>query len=205
METEEQATCPRCGRPGRERVYEVRAGGRVYAYRMFIHYEAGRVIRCIAGRADGAPLRSRQRRPRRAVEAEAARGAVVPTGALDEAAAWHIVKAAASWGSLRENPTDSNLARFREALATLASRRNVNVDAALEAAEAYVATGSPRAKQAVNEALVEMALSLAKAAPQAERAEPKVQTKAEPRGPLAKALRWLLARMGPRLGIEVAG
>jgi hypothetical protein len=139
------------------------------------------------------------------VEAEAARGAVVPTGALDEAAAWHIVKVAASWGSLRENPTDANLARFREALATLASRRNVNVDAALEAAEAYVATGSPRAKQAVNEALVEMALSLAKAAPQAERAEPKVQIKAEPRGPLAKALRWLLARMGPRLGIEVAG
>jgi hypothetical protein len=205
METEEQGTCPRCGRPGRERVYEVRAGGRTYAYRMFIHYEAGRVIRCIAGRADGSPLRSRQARPRRAVEAEAARGAAVPTGALDEAAAWHIVKAAASWGSLRENPTDSNLARFREALATLASRRHVNVDAALEAAEAYVATGSPRAKQAVNEALVALAVSLAQPSPQAQ--PPRAEAQARPRrqGPLAKLARWLLARMGPRLGIEVAG
>jgi len=205
METEAQGTCPRCGRPGRERVYEVRAGGRAYAYRMFIHYEAGRVIRCIAGRADGAPLRSRQRRPRRAVEEEAARGAAVPTGALDEAAAWHIVKVAASWGSLRENPTDANLARFREALATLASRRHVNVYAALEAAEAYVATGSPRAKQAVNEALVEIAVSLAGTSPQAQRAEPSVKAEAKPRGPLAKLVRWLLARIGPRLGIEVAG
>jgi hypothetical protein len=187
------------------RVYEVKAGGRTYAYRMFIHYEAGRVIRCIAGRADGAPLRSRQRRPRRAVEEEAARGPVVPTGALDEAAAWYIVKASASWGSLRENPTDANLARFREALATLASRRKVSVDEALEAAEAYVATGSPRAKQAVNEALVEIAMSLAGKGPQAQRAEPKAQAEARPRGPLAKMLRWLLARIGPRIGLELAG
>jgi hypothetical protein len=112
---------------------------------------------------------------------------------------------AASWGSLRENPTDANLARFREALATLASRRNVNVDAALEAAEAYVATGSPRAKQAVNEALVGLALSLAGTSPQAERAEPKPQAKARPRGPLAKALRWLITRIGPKLGLELAG
>jgi hypothetical protein len=205
METEEQGTCPRCGRPGRERVYEVKAGGRVYAYKMFIHYEAGRVRRCIVGRADGSPLRTRQPKPRRAAKAPEAEAAAVPAGALDEAAAWHIVKVAASWGSLRENPTDSNLARFREALATLASRRNVNVDAALEAAEAYVATGSPRAKQAVNEALVEIAVSLAGTGPQAQRAEPRAQAKAEPRGPLAKLVRWLLARVGPKLGIEVAG
>jgi len=203
METEEQATCPRCGRPGRERVYEVRAGGRTYAYRMFIHYEAGRVIRCIVGRADGSPLRSRRSRPRRAAAEEEAARPGVPAGALDEAAAWHIVKVAASWGSLRENPTDANLARFREALATLASRRNVNVDAALEAAEAYVATGSPRAKQAVNEALVEIALSLARRGPQAGRAE--AQARPRRQGPLAKALRWLITRVGPRIGLELAG
>jgi hypothetical protein len=195
METEAQATCPRCGRPGRVRVYEVRAGGRTYAYRMFIHYEAGRVIRCIAGRADGAPLRSRQRRPRRAAAEEEAARPAVPAGALDEAAAWHIVKVAASWGSLRENPTDSNLARFREALATLASRRHVNVDAALEAAEAYVATGSPRAKQAVNEALVALAVSLAQPSPQAQPAQPSVKAEAKPRGALAKLLAWISSRL----------
>jgi hypothetical protein len=113
------------------------------------------------------------------------------------------VKVAASWGSLRENPTDANLARFREALATLASRRNVNVDGALEAAEAYVATGSPRAKQAVNEALVEIAVSLARRGPQAGRAE--AQARPRRQGPLAKALRWLITRVGPRIGLELAG
>jgi hypothetical protein len=205
METEEQATCPRCGRPGRVRVYEVKAGGRAYAYRMFIHYDRGRVQRCIVGRADGSTLRSRQRRARRAAAEEEAARPSVPAGALDEAAAWYIVKASASWGSLRENPTDSNLARFREALATLASRRHVSVDAALEAAEAYVATGSPRAKQAVNEALVSLAVSLAQPRPQPQRAEPSVKAEARPRGPLAKIVRWLITRIGPRLGIELAG
>jgi hypothetical protein len=183
------------------RVYEVKAGGRAYAYRMFIHYEAGRVKRCIVGRADGSPLRSRQRRPRRAAEEAEAPRPAVPAGALDEAAAWYIVKASASWGSLRENPTDANLARFREALATLASRRHVSVDAALEAAEAYVATGSPRAKQAVNEALVALAVSLAGASPQAKPSQPSFRPEARPRSPLARALRWLLVRAG----LEVAG
>jgi len=148
----EQVTCPKCGRPGRREVARFRSRGRVYEYVCMRHYEGGRVKRCILSRLDGAPVEARGRR--------ASRAPVERAPKVDGRALWYIVKAAASWGSLRENPTVENLSRFKETLSEVAERRGVDVGAAAAAAERYVSARSDRARAAVNEALVAMAVEL---------------------------------------------
>jgi hypothetical protein len=70
-------------------------------------------------------------------------------------AAWYIMKFAASWGSVRENPTEENFRRFVSTAHQVRERVGVEVADAVEAVERYV--------RAVREGAGERAVATAKA------------------------------------------
>jgi hypothetical protein len=75
----------------------------------------------------------------------------IPEGV--DKAAWYAVKVAASWGSVRENPTEENFNRFASTARQVAVRIGVPVEDAVSAVEAYVKTRSEQAKIRANEAV----------------------------------------------------
>jgi hypothetical protein len=92
--------------------------------------------------------------PGRAVEVPPFRefGPVPPS--VDRAA-WYIAKFVASWGSVRENPTEENFRRFVSTAHQVRERVGVEVSDAVEAVERYV--------RAVREGAGEQAVAAAKA------------------------------------------
>jgi len=92
--------------------------------------------------------------PERAVEVPPFKefGPVPPS--VDRAA-WYAVKFAASWGSVRENPTEENFRRFVSTAHQVRERVGVEVADAVEAVERYV--------RAVREGAGEQAVAAAKA------------------------------------------
>jgi len=68
-------------------------------------------------------------------------------------ASWYIMKVSASWGSLRENPTEGNLRLFERAVRQVEGRLGVPVEDAIAAADYYVKARSERARILANEAV----------------------------------------------------
>jgi len=68
-------------------------------------------------------------------------------------AAWYALKIAASWGSVRENPSDENLQLFTRTARQVAQRVGVPVEDAVAAVQYYVETKTEQAKIMANEAV----------------------------------------------------
>jgi hypothetical protein len=68
-------------------------------------------------------------------------------------AAWYSTKIAASWGSVRENPSEENFRYFTNTARQIAARVGVPVEDAIAAVEVYVKTKSEQAKIRANEAV----------------------------------------------------
>ena len=75
----------------------------------------------------------------------------IPPGV--DRAAWYALKIAASWGSVRENPSDENLQLFTRTARQIAQRVGVPVEDAVAAVEHYVRVRSEQAKVMANEAV----------------------------------------------------
>jgi len=107
--------CPKCGKEGTVKVETFKAKGKEYKYWVVVHSHK----RCVIGRyvpEAKAPLESLESLLERFKSADK-RFYVRPEGPEElQRAIWHVYKVAASWGSLRENPTPENLDMFNKAL-----------------------------------------------------------------------------------------
>jgi len=175
----QEVICPKCGARGKVGVDKFRAKGRVYEYWTVRHYINGRVKRCVVGRVEGsAPAVGTETEvpepsaePKTAVETVKVEvqapvaGTEVevpePPRFVDEMpipeevdrVAWYITKIAASWGSLRENPSPENLSRFVKTVNQVAQRLGIPAGDLVAAAEYFVKVRSEKAKAVVNEAV----------------------------------------------------
>jgi len=75
----------------------------------------------------------------------------IPSGV--DRAAWYALKIAASWGSVRENPSAENLQLFSRTARQVAQRVGVPVEDAIAAVQYYVETKTEQAKVMANEAV----------------------------------------------------
>jgi hypothetical protein len=158
----QRIVCPKCGEPGVARVYTIRAKGHEYTYWMVNHADKKCVIKRVSARereaagtapitafAEETPARVQARAQVQVqVEEEGVEGAKpvevpiyrewgpIPEGV--DRAAWYSVKIAASWGSVRENPTEENFRRFANTARQIAARVGVPVEDAVAAVGAYV-------------------------------------------------------------------
>jgi hypothetical protein len=154
----QRVKCPKCGREGVARVYTIRAKGHEYVYAVVNHADGGKcVIKRIGGsRAEPKPAAApapittfAQEAPSaRTVEEEVAPAAapiyreIGPIPREVDRAAWYASKVAASWGSVRENPSEENFRYFANTARQIAVRVGVPVEDAITAVEAYVKTAS---------------------------------------------------------------
>jgi hypothetical protein len=173
----QRVKCPKCGREGVARVYTVRAKGHEYTYWMVNHADKKCVIKRVSARereaagtapitafAEGAPAQVRAQVPARApaeVEGvEEAKPVEVPAlkfaGPIPEGVdktAWYAMVVAASWGSLRENPTEENLRWFKNQARKVAARLGVPVEDIIPAVEAFARAPSDETKRRASEAV----------------------------------------------------
>ena len=177
----QEVVCPKCGQPGRVGVDKFRAKGRVYEYWTVRHYENGRVRRCVVGKVEGSvpevgtesevpetapqvPAEPKTEVSVQRVEVQApVAGTEVevpePPVFKDETpipeevdrVSWYISKVAASWGSLRENPSPENLNRFVKTVNQVAQRLGIPAGDLVAAAEYFYKVRSEKAKSVVNE------------------------------------------------------
>jgi len=152
--------CPKCGKPGVVKIDSFKVKGKEYKYWVVVHTG----IRCYLGKyipeskTPAVSLDSILQQLR----GEEKRFYVKPEGPEElQKAVWHVYKVAASWGSLRENPTPENLDMFIKGLERL---KEVNgevvadvVDVLQSLAYYYVKSGDEgvrtRIKGYVNELL----------------------------------------------------
>jgi len=173
----ERVVCPKCGREGKVGVTTFRAKGREYTYWVVNHPDARK---CIIGKvptakpeAKVAPVTAFAQAPAEEAPAQVPveeerveevkpveRAVEVPIyrewGPIPEGvdkAAWYSTKIAASWGSVRENPSEENFRYFANTARQIAVRTGVPVEDAIAAVEAYVKTRSAQAKIRANEAV----------------------------------------------------
>jgi hypothetical protein len=165
----EHVTCPRCGRVGKVAISTFRAKGKEYTYWVVNHPDKKKcVIERVGGpkaEAKAAPITAFTKVPEEEVpaqvpEAVEAGPAQVPVfkewGPIPsevDRAAWYSTKIAASWGSVRENPTEENFRYFTNTARQIAVRVGVPVEDAIAAVEAYVKTRAEQAKIRANEAV----------------------------------------------------
>jgi uncharacterized OB-fold protein len=165
----ERVVCPKCGREGKVGVTTFKAKGREYTYWVVNHPDARK---CIIGKvptakpeakvapvtafaqapAEEAPVEEEVKPVERAVEVPIYREwGPIPEGV--DKAAWYSTKIAASWGSVRENPSEENFRYFANTARQIAARTGVPVEDAIAAVEAYVKTRAEQAKIRANEAV----------------------------------------------------
>jgi len=169
----QRVVCPKCGREGKAGVSTFRAKGREYTYYVVNHPDARKcVIKRIPAFQPSVPVTEFVEEAPAAeapkVEASApAAGSVttavekvppafrevepIPPGV--DRAAWYALKIAASWGSVRENPSDENLQLFARTARQVAQRVGVPAEDAVAAVEYYVRTRTEQAKVMANEAV----------------------------------------------------
>jgi hypothetical protein len=158
----ERVVCPKCGREGKVGVTTFRAKGREYTYWVVNHPDARK---CIIGKVPTAkpeakvtpvtafaqapaeeapaqvPVEEEVKPVERAVEVPIYREwGPIPEGV--DKAAWYSTKIAASWGSVRENPTEENFNRFANTARKIAAQTGVPVEDAITAVAAYVKAAS---------------------------------------------------------------
>jgi hypothetical protein len=165
--------CPKCGREGVARVYTIRAKGHEYVYLMVNHADGKCVIKRVSARereaAGTAPITAfteevpAQAQVQVQVEEEGveeAKPVEVPAlkfaGPIPEGVdrtAWYAMVVAASWGSLRENPTEENLRLFKNQARKVAVRLGVPVEDVIPAVEAFARSPSDETKRRASEAV----------------------------------------------------
>ena len=161
----QRVKCPKCGREGVARVYTVRAKGHEYTYWMVNHADGKCVIKRVSARereaAGTAPITAfAEEAPAQVPEAVEAGPAQVPAlkfaGPIPEGVdrtAWYAMVVAASWGSLRENPTEENLRLFKNQARKVAVRLGVPVEDVIPAVEAFARSPSDETKRRASEAV----------------------------------------------------
>jgi hypothetical protein len=164
--------CPKCGIPGTLKVETFRAAGKEYRYWTVLHgrrrcilkrYEEGETELALPQPPEAQPpareaAEAEEEGEYTAAEAVEAISSVKPPEREAyprrvQRPAWYIVKLAASWGSLRENPTEENYRRLLNAAAQVTERLGVPTADLAVAAEQFLKTKSETAKIKVNEAL----------------------------------------------------
>jgi hypothetical protein len=169
--------CPKCGKPGVARVYTFKAKGREYTYWVVNHKDKKCIIKRIEehkAEAKTAPITTfaeeatAEEVPARVqaqvqVEEEGVEGAkpvevpiykeIGPIPSEVDKAAWYSTKIAASWGSVREHPSEENFRYFANTARQIAVRIGVPVEDAIAAVGEYVKTKSAQAKIRANEAV----------------------------------------------------
>ena len=161
----EHVTCPRCGKVGKVAISTFRAKGKEYTYWVVNHPDKRKcVIERVGGpkaEAKAAPITAFTKVPEEEVPAqvpEAVEAVPVfkewgPIPSEVDRAAWYSTKIAASWGSVRENPSEENFRYFANTARQIAVRVGVPVEDAIAAVEEYVKTRSEQAKIRANEAV----------------------------------------------------
>jgi hypothetical protein len=161
----EHVTCPRCGRVGKVAISTFRAKGKEYTYWVVNHPDKKKcVIERVGGpkaEAKAAPITTfAEETPAQVPESVEAGPAQVPVfkewGPIPsevDRAAWYSTKIAASWGSVRENPSEENFRYFANTARQIAARVGVPVEDAITAVGEYVKTKSEQAKIRANEAV----------------------------------------------------
>jgi len=165
----ERVVCPKCGREGKVGVTTFRAKGREYTYWVVNHPDARK---CIIGKVPTAKPEAKvapvtafaqapaEEAPAQVPEAVEAEPAQVPAlkfaGPIPEGVdrtAWYAMVVAASWGSLRENPTEENLRLFKNQARKVAVRLGVPVEDVIPAVEAFARSPSDETKRRASEAV----------------------------------------------------
>ena len=169
--------CPKCGREGKAGLSTFRAKGREYTYYVVNHPDARKcVIKRIPAFQPSVPVTEFVEEAPAAeapkVEVPAPPAGTVPAAvekapvsevpafrevgpipAAVDRAAWYALKIAASWGSVRENPSAENLQLFTRTARQIAQRVGVPAEDAIAAVQYYVETKTEQAKVMANEAV----------------------------------------------------
>jgi hypothetical protein len=161
--------CPKCGEPGVARVYTFKAKGKEYTYWVVNHKDSKCIIKRIEepkpAAAGTAPITAfteevPAQAPAEVEGVEEAKPVEVPAlkfaGPIPEGVdktAWYAMVVAASWGSLRENPTEDNLRWFKNQARKVAARLGVPVEDVIPAVEAFARSPSEESKRRASEAV----------------------------------------------------